>query len=461
MKYNTADTIVALATPMGAGALAVIRLSGAQALDIVNRCIKKPIPQESHRVHFRHFYHTGQQLIDQVVISYFKAPTSYTGEDVVEISAHNNPLIVRAIIEQLVTAGARLAEPGEFTYRAYLNQKMDLTQAEAVAEVIAARTQQSLTHSMRHLTGALRERIEAIKEQVLQYLSLLEINLDFSEEDIEALPREELQEKLRTTMEQLERLMASYAYGRLLDEGIRLLFVGKPNVGKSSLLNRIIGEDRAIVSDIPGTTRDYIEAQAQLDGLLIRAVDTAGVRTTPDQLEALGIERTLQQVEKADVVAVVFEAPAPPASEDFYLKGKVQAWRQEDRHVIGVLNKVDKGEAPEWQQFTADLAIPVVRVSARTGEGMAQFREAVLELFARERAFESEDVVVTSERHRQALDKALGALRSAEEGLQMGLSDEFIAADIRTALSALGEIVGETTPQEVLNHIFANFCIGK
>ncbi len=461
MKYNTADTIVALATPMGAGALAVVRVSGPRALPIVNECLKKPIPAQTHQAHFRHFYRADDTLLDQVVVLFFKAPASYTGEDVVEISSHNNPLIVRGIIERLTRAGARLAEPGEFTYRAYLNGKMDLTQAEAVAEVIAARTHQSLTHSLRHLTGALRQRIEEIKQQVLQYLALLEINLDFSEEEIEVLPSEELQRQLERTIQQLDRLRASYAYGRLLDEGIRLLFVGRPNVGKSSLLNRVIGEDRAIVSEVPGTTRDYIEAQAQLDGLLIRAVDTAGVRVTPDRLEAMGIERTLQQAQRADVIAMVFEAPRAPEAEDVYLKQLAGEWRQSTRHVLGVLNKIDQGEARGWHAFLKDLQVPVVRISAKTGEGMAAFREALLELFADERAYESEDVVVTSERHRRALEKALSALRSAKEGIQAGVSDEFLAADIRAALSALGEIVGETTPEDVLNHIFANFCIGK
>jgi len=233
-------------------------------------------------------------------------------------------------------------------------------------------------------------------------------------------------------------------------------------VGKSSLLNRLVGEERAIVSDIPGTTRDYIEAQAQLDGLLIRAVDTAGVRQTPDAIEALGIERTLQQAEQADVVAAVFEAPAPPQDDDQVLKSRLLTWQAEKRHAVVLLNKVDRGEHDAWAAFLKELSYPVVRISAKTGKGMDAFREALLAVFEQERALEHEDVVVTSERHRDALQRALEALEGARQGIiAAGISDEFLAADIRSALSALGEIVGETTPQDLLNHIFANFCIGK
>ncbi len=461
MKYNTSDTIVALATPMGAGALAVVRLSGAEALHISNRCLSKPISNEPRRVHFRHFLNSQNELLDQVVVTFFKGPASYTGEDVVEISAHNNPIIVKGIIEQAIRQGARLAEPGEFTYRAYLNGKMDLTQAEAVAEVIAARTRQSLQHSLRHLSGVLRDRIMEIKEEVMQYLSLLEINLDFSDEEIEVLPYSDLDQRLQVTMERLQGLIQTYAYGKLLEEGIRILFVGKPNVGKSSLLNRLVGEDRAIVSDIPGTTRDYIEAQAQLDGLLIRAVDTAGIRTTTDKVESLGIERTLQQVQQADVVVAVFEAPTTPDREDFLLKDLLARWNADHKHIVVLFNKMDLGKHPQWQSFFQDLPFPRVFLSAATGQGMDAFRQALLDVFSEERAFENEDVVVTSERHREALHRALEALQRAREGIAAGFSDEFIAADIRAALSALGDIVGETTPQDILNHIFANFCIGK
>ncbi len=461
MKYNTSDTIVALATPMGAGALAVVRLSGADALSVTNRCLSKPISNEPRRVHFRHFLNTQKELLDQVVVTYFKGPASYTGEDVVEISAHNNPLIVKGIIEHAIRQGARLAEPGEFTYRAYLNGKMDLTQAEAVAEVIAARTRQSLWHSLRHLSGALRDRILEIKEEVIQYLSLLEINLDFSDEEIDVLPYSELDQRLQTTIAQLQSLIHTYAYGKLLEEGIRILFVGKPNVGKSSLLNRLVGEDRAIVSDVPGTTRDYIEAQAQLDGVLIRAVDTAGIRTTTDEVESLGIQRTLQQVDQADVVAAVFEAPTAPGAEDDMLRDLLTRWQADRKHIVVLLNKIDAGKHSEWSAYWEGVPFPRIWISAKTGQGMAEFRQALLDVFSEERAYENEDVVVTSERHRDALTRALEALQNARRGIAGGFSDEFVAADIRSALSALGEIVGETTPQDILNHIFANFCIGK
>ncbi|RMG67836.1 MAG: tRNA uridine-5-carboxymethylaminomethyl(34) synthesis GTPase MnmE, partial [Calditrichaeota bacterium] len=331
------DTIVALSTPLGRGAIALVRLSGPRSGEIVGRMIGRPLdPSQERKALFARIGNgrAGDDLVDQVVVTYYCQPRSYTGEDMVEIGCHCNPLIIDRLIQLAVDNGARLARPGEFTLRAFLNQKLDLSQAEAVAEVIHARTRQSLNQSLRHLDGKLSRRIHQIRDEVLGYLALMEINLDFSDEDIEAVSYPELQRRVEATRDQLENLLSTYHYGRLLQEGIKLLLLGKPNVGKSSLLNALLGQERSIVSEIPGTTRDYIEAGLELDGLYVQAVDTAGVRRTGDVVEAIGVQRTLEQLGQADVALALFSAAEPPDADDEALLEIVAAHRQEVQFVL-------------------------------------------------------------------------------------------------------------------------------
>ncbi len=458
----TEDTIVALSSPLGSGAIAVIRVSGKDSLAVVNPCLKNPLKEKDVRRACFTELHSGNpaEVVDQVVATYFQNPASYTGEDVIEISCHCNPLIINRIINGIVQHGARIAEPGEFTFRAFMNGKMDLAQAESVAEIINARSRQSLTQSLRHLEGRLTEKILDIKNDILHYLSLIEISLDFSEEDIELIPYDELREKIKATVGKIEQLIHTYDYGRLLQEGIKMIILGKPNVGKSSLLNALLQKDRAIVSDIPGTTRDYIEANIDIDGLAVQAIDTAGIRETEDTIEAIGVERTLAQIQTADVALSVFEGQAELDEDDQVL---IQLMREHADEVkfVAVLNKADQGSNGSTRRILTDLSLPAVEISALQNENIDVLKKTIKSELVSDESLEAEEVVVTSARHKLALEKTITSLLQANEAVDLQASEEIIAVDLRLALDHLGQITGETTPDDVLNHIFANFCIGK
>jgi len=463
MKFATdEDTIVALSTPLGKGALAVIRLSGPNSVEIANQMLTNPLDMADVRraifselIDPRH-----KEVIDQVVATYFKKPASYTGEDLVEISVHSNPLIIDRILQATLYLGARLARPGEFTLRAFLNGKMDLAQAEAVAEVINACTRQSLTQSIRHLEGKLSKRIHEIRNDLLNYLSLTEISLDFSEEDVEIISRDTLSDRIRNTSEKIRELIHTYDYGRLLQEGVKLLILGKPNVGKSSLLNALLGKERAIVTDIPGTTRDYIEASMEIDGVLVQAVDTAGVRHTRDAVEAIGVQRTFDQLESADIALCLFEAHRPLTADDRQLIQLIQDYADRVKFVV-VINKIDLGQEPATLKRLQSLKFPLVKISVKTAEGLGELKKVFKEQVIADESLEVEEVVVTSARHRQVLEGALKVLEDARKAIAEGAPEEIVAVDLRLALDRLGEITGETTSEDVLNHIFSQFCIGK
>lgn len=463
MKYlPDDDTIVALSSPLGNGAIAVIRVSGKQCLPILNPLLKKKIdPENSRTALFNEIHNASQdQPIDQVVTTYFKKPGSYTGEDIVEISCHCNPLIINKIIAEIVQAGTRVAEPGEFTFRAFMNGKIDLSQAEAVAEIIDARSRQSLTQSMRHLEGKLSEQINEIKKEIVSYLSLLEISLDFSEEEIEIMPYAQLEEKIESTTARINQLLQTYDYGRLLHEGIKLLILGKPNVGKSSLLNLLLERERAIVSDVPGTTRDYIEASVEIDGLAVQAVDTAGIRKTEDMVEAIGVKRALEQLHSADIVLCVFEGQHLPDEDDEVLLDIIKTNRENVNFVL-VINKTDLGILPETEETLKKPGLPLIKISAKENSGINLLKQGIKSRLFKDQSLETEEIVVTSARHKKALEKTAEALSNSLQAIKSNATEEILAVDIRLALDSLGEITGETTSEEILNNIFANFCIGK
>ena len=458
----TEDTIVALSSPLGSGAIAVIRITGHDALICSNRLLKKPLSAKAARLaKFSEIWDaSGNTRIDQVVATYFQAPASYTGDDLVEISCHCNPLIIDRIIEAFVKSGARVAQPGEFTYRAFLNGKMDLSQAESVAEVIKARSQQSLNQSLRHLEGKLTDKVGVVKNEILGYLSLIEISLDFSEEEIELLPALELQARIERTIERINKLLHTYDYGRLLQEGIKLIIIGKPNVGKSSLLNALAEKERAIVSDIPGTTRDYIETAVNIGGLAIQAIDTAGIRKTDDRVEAIGVSRAIEQMHSADIALCIFDGHLPMDDDDAALMDIVNRHKEKVKFGL-VLNKADIGLHSSTIQELERTGLPVVKISAHTGSGLESLGDLVKAQLITDNSLESEEVVVTSSRHKQALEATKQALDSALAAARSGASEEILAVDLRVSMDHLGLITGETTSEDVLNHIFSSFCIGK
>jgi tRNA modification GTPase len=456
------DTIAAIATPPGIGGLGLIRISGPAAEGIA-RLLFRPLPPADFLSH--HLYHgeiisqeTGA-VLDEVLIAFLKGPRSYTGEDTLEISCHGGPLILRTVLEEVLRAGARPAERGEFTKRAFLNDRLDLAQAEAVLDIITAQTRPGLAAAVGRLQGKLSGQVEAIRSEIIDLLAGIEADIDFSGEDSvekktgDALPR------IQEIIDRIAALAATYRQGRIYREGISVVIAGRPNVGKSSLLNRLLGEKRAIVTSIPGTTRDFIEETVDLGGIPVRLTDTAGLRPPENAIEREGIDLVWERLETADAVLVLLDGSADLTADDRELLAKMTA-----KPMLPVLNKSDlppllneeslKGLLPEETP-------PAVRISAKYGDGIDRLTAALRDLVLATPAEESSEAMIAHLHHKTALEKAAAGLVRARDGLQGGLPPELVALEVREALDALGEITGRTTPEEVLDRIFANFCIGK
>ena len=384
--------------------------------------------------------------VDQVVVSYFAAPRSYTGEHLVEISCHGSPVVLRFCLEHACAAGARIAEPGEFTLRAYLNGRIDLPQAEAVRDLIEATTLYQARVAAQQVEGSVSKRIRPIKEQLVELIALLEAGIDFAEDDVSVAPAQEILRRLDPMEQSISALAATFDYGKLVHSGITLAIVGRPNVGKSSLFNRLLEQDRAIVTDIPGTTRDLVSEVAAIRGIPVKFVDTAGIRSGQDLVEALGIERSYQAMADADVTLVVIDLSAPFTADDLALAGRA---KQQGRWIL-VGNKADLPRAAEPKQ-------DFVAVSALTGEGIEQLREAITPLAARDQ----ESGFITSIRHEQLLGETLEALSQARKATELGIPHEMLLLDLYAALRPLDSITGATTADDILNRIFSTFCIGK
>lgn len=455
------DTIAAIATPPGEGGISVIRVSGREAFSVVdkvfvgkNRLSESP----SHTAHFGRIVDAGGGYVDEVVAVTFRTPSSYTCEDVVEVSCHGGYLVTQKVLHLLLGGGARAAEPGEFTKRAFLNGRLDLSQAEAVGDLIHAQSEAAYRSSLRQLSGDLSREIKGVRDELLNLASLLELELDFSEEDVEFANRKALEERLMEALDVVEKLLASYAVGRVYKEGVRVTIAGKPNAGKSSLLNALLREDRAIVSETPGTTRDTISESVVIDGVLFRLTDTAGLRETADVIEREGVERAQKEAEQADVVLLVMDV-----GEQYYNGTEPLYERLADVcgrsgvKLVKVWNKIDLSRvgAPRVQE-DGDFFY----ISALTGEGIDFLRKGLSRLTLSNEMSESA-VVVTNSRHRDALSRSEKSLRLALDTLRSGKSGEFVALDLRAGLDTLGEITGEITTEDVLNNIFSKFCIGK
>lgn len=447
------DTIIALATPAGVGAISVIRLSGPQSFSITDRFFKGKTSISgavSHTIHYGNIFSSDDIHIDDVLISVFKAPNSYTGEDCVEISSHGNPLIIEKIIELFINnEDVRLAEPGEFTKRAFLNNRIDLAKAEAVADVISSRTEASFRGARNQLDGLLSKKVIELREKLINSSSFIELELDFAEEDIEFVNQDELLKRIDTIIIEIDTLLESYSFGRVIRDGVNVAIVGKPNVGKSSLLNYILKESRAIVSEIPGTTRDVIREEVSIDGILFRMFDTAGIRFSEDTIEKEGILRSRETVRNADVIIFV-EDILQGESKDLLID--LLKLTSPDK-VLKIVNKIDLAKEAI---FDADA-----RISAKTGEGISDLFKKMKEKAVGNESYTEKTAIVTNLRHHNCLRKSRENLINARDSILKKMSGEFIAVDLRNVETNLAEIIGEVTSEEILNNIFMKFCIGK
>jgi tRNA modification GTPase len=456
MSYT--DNIVALATPSGTGAIAVIRISGPDAVSIADSIFKSVkgkelSKQKSHTIHLGHVVDDGK-ILDEVLVSIFKGPHSYTGENVVEISCHGSPYIQQQIIQLVLRKGCRAASAGEFTLRAFLNGKMDLSQAEAVADLIASDSEAAHDIAMQQMRGGFSNEIQKLREELLNFASLIELELDFSQEDVEFADRTQFNELLNRISEVLKKLIDSFALGNVIKHGIPVAIVGQPNVGKSTLLNVLLNEERAIVSDIAGTTRDTVEDQISLNGINFRFIDTAGIRETVDVVEKIGIERTFDKIEKARLIIFLFDRMDFDRSELRRIQN-----RYPNKQLVPICNKVDLLEQSQIEELRNEIP-EVLFLSAKNKTGIPELEKKLLALVD-SGALSGDETIITNSRHYDALLKALEEIQKVKEGMEMGLASDLMAIDIRQALFHLGEITGSVTTDDLLGNIFSNFCIGK
>jgi len=450
------DTIIAPSTPPGISAIAVIRLSGNGALEITESVFrgKKLSEQPSHTLHHGWIV-DGKKNIDEVVVGIFRSPHSYTGEDIAEISCHGSPFIVQSITDLLVEKGARMAKPGEFTQRAFLNGKLDLSQAEAVADLIASNSEASHNAAMNHMRGGFSQKIKELRQQLVDFAALVELELDFSEEDVEFANRNQLRELISHLTSHVAHLMDSFKLGNVIKNGVNVVIAGRPNAGKSTLLNRLLNEERAIVSEIPGTTRDTIEEILNIDGILFRLIDTAGIREAQDAIEKIGVEKTFEKIKQSGILIYVFDVSSVKKEE---VMQDLKMLRHEKTSLILVGNKTDLIQDAALASFRFDTE--VIFISSKSGHHLHRIKESLISKVV-EKQIQSEDTVVTNARHHEALLRSKQALDDVSKGLDSKISGELLALDIRRALDALGEITGSVVTDDILDSVFTRFCIGK
>jgi tRNA modification GTPase len=454
---SATDTIVALSTPPGRSGIGIVRLSGSSALELTrsllhdtefnpepNRASLKSIPDPD-----------TDEILDRAVLTYFKAPQSYTGEDVVELSCHGSPPLLLRVVDSLLALGARAAEPGEFTMRALSNGRLNLTQAEAIRDLIDAQTHAAVRQAARQLGGELSARLQPVKDALLEIIVPLESSLEFVEDDLPQDMTDGIVRKLSALSGKLDELADTFHQGRLLKEGLRVTLVGRPNVGKSSLFNSLISYDRAIVTEIPGTTRDTLSEVINMDGVPVLVTDTAGVRASTDRIEQLGIERTRRAVTDADLTVIVLDGSQTLTAEDKKIFEEAS-----DNHLLIAVNKSDLEEFSVNNARSLANGLPIISISAKNGDGLNELRAAIMEPFSTRQAYEN-SFVITSARHYDLLRRTSDSLRSSEALFSESASEEIVLARLYEALRFLGEITGETTPEDVLSEIFSSFCIGK
>ena len=450
---NIDETIVALATPFGKGAIAVVRLSGKEAICIADKCFKGADLKKvnSHTVHYGHLINKSE-VIDEVMLSVFKAPRTYTAEDVVEVSCHGSTYIQERVVQLFLDNGARMADRGEFTLRAFLNGRIDLSQAEAVGDLINAESEKAKQVALNQMRGGFSRQIKKLKDQLVHFASMVELELDFSEEDVEFADRSALVNLVKELLNSINGLLDSFKLGNVIRNGVPTVIIGRPNAGKSTLLNGLLQDERAIVSDIPGTTRDTIEEVLHLNGISFRFVDTAGIREAEDVIESAGIERTRSKIGEASVMLYVFD-PHNITKEEY--ESDLEKLRTYNKPFMSIANKADLG-LPEWLNGHGDET----SISAKTNQGIEQVKEKLMGIMDLN-AIDNSNVIVTNSRHYQSLNESQAALEDVLKAIDNGLTGDLLAVDIRRALHALGEITGEITPDDLLGEIFSNFCIGK
>ena len=475
---NVDDTIVAIATPPGRGGIGVVRLAGPRALDIAKPFLRLKHAMEPGRAVFGELIERGRDTgeprsagqpgpcpapaggvalttrIDEVVVTYFAQPHSYTTDDIVEISAHGSPVVLHHIVELCIAAGARLAEPGEFTMRAFLNGRIDLAQAEAVRDLIDSQTLYQAKVAAQQLEGALSRRLQPIKQKLVELIAVLEAGVDFAEDDVSVMQDPVILERISAVRLPLEQLAASFAYGKIVHQGLTLAIVGRPNVGKSSLFNRLVEHERAIVTATPGTTRDLVSETVAIGGIPVQLVDTAGIRQALDEAESIGIRKSIEALADADLVLVVFDASQTVTGEDHELLRQVQG-----RPAIVVGNKCDLGSSVGWSALVGQSA--TIEVSALTGQGIAELRAEILRHIGGETGAQKESGFLTNVRHQGLVQDSLISLEAAAKAVASKIPHEMLLLDLYGALRPLDAITGATTTEDILNLIFSTFCIGK
>ncbi len=455
------DTIAAIATPHGVGGIGIVRVSGPDAEEICRILFRPATDTDSLKNH--HLYHgdiispeTGSS-IDEVLLTLMRKPHSYTGEDTLEINCHGGHLILQAVLNEVIKAGARPAQPGEFTKRAYLNDRLDLSQAEAVMDLITARTDRSRALALSGLKGNLSKKLQLIRSSLIEILTSLESSIDFAEEDISSKPHSNISKDVEDVIIRVNDILSTYKEGSLFRDGLNVVITGKPNVGKSSLLNRLLGERRAIVTSIPGTTRDFIEETINIRGIPVKLTDTAGVRRSAEAIEKEGIEFVWEKALAADMVIILIDGNTRFADEDFEVIN-----RNRNKRMVLAINKSDLSHKITDAEITDIIpGVEPMWISAKYGDGIPELKEKIYSLASDSGEYMASDIILTNLRHKNALEKAAKLLAAAKDNISRETSPELAAFDIRDALDCLGDIAGETTTEDVLDRIFSNFCIGK
>ncbi|MDP1608780.1 MAG: tRNA uridine-5-carboxymethylaminomethyl(34) synthesis GTPase MnmE [Chlamydiales bacterium] len=451
-SFQKEDTIAALATAPGEGAIAVIRISGKEAINIADRIFSGNVHSyKSHTVHFGHILEESGTILDSVLLIVMRAPRSYTGEETIEIHCHGGSIVSRRVLARILQAGARAAQPGEFSLQAFMNGKLDLAQAEAVQQLIAAKNELALQAAEQQLQGALSEKIRSFQQELTSVAAILEAWVDFPEEGLEFTSLDEIIKDLEASCQKMTTLRDSFYEGKTVHEGLSLCLLGSPNVGKSSMMNALLGKQRAIVTDIAGTTRDLLEDHLTLSGLHFRLIDTAGIRETDEIIEQEGIRRSKLAMQEADIILLILDASRKLAENDKKLLQEAPK-----NKTIVIWNKIDLGppqDTIDWES--------TVHTSAHTKIGFEELRSAIDQMIWKKGAPNKEEIMITQQRHFQALDHAIKAFQTVIEGLQSGVSPEFISSDLRHGLNELGTIIGSNVTEEILTAIFSKFCLGK